>query len=49
MMELFYGALNKRELNKINKALSVFDILPLNEDITQIAIGLSKIIRKVMD
>ena len=40
LMELFYGALNKRELNKIKRALNEFDILLLNEDITQIAIKL---------
>ena len=39
-MELYYGALNKRELNKIKKALSEFSILPLNEEITEIAINL---------
>ena len=27
LMELFYGALNKRELNKIKRALSEFDII----------------------
>ena len=40
LMELFYGALNKRELNKIKRALNEFDIILLNEDITQIAIKL---------
>ncbi len=40
LMELYYGALNKRELNKIKKALSNFNILPLNEEITEIAINL---------
>ena len=40
LMEPFYGALNKRELNKIKRALNEFDILLLNEDITQIAIKL---------
>ena len=40
LMELFYGALNKRELNKIKRALSEFDILLLNEDITKIAVDL---------
>ena len=40
LMELFYGALNKRELKKIKRALSEFDILLLNEDITQIAVEL---------
>ena len=40
LMELYYGALNKRELNKIKRALSEFNILPLNEEITEIAINL---------
>ncbi len=40
LMELYYGALNKRELNKIKRALSEFSILPLNEEITEIAINL---------
>ena len=40
LMELFYGAFNKRELNKIKRALDEFDILSLNEDITQITIEL---------
>ena len=39
-MELYYGALNKIELNKIKRALSEFNILPLNEEITEIAINL---------
>ena len=40
LMEWYYGALNKRELNKIKRALSEFNILPLNEEITEIAINL---------
>ncbi len=40
LMELYYGALNKRELNKIKRALSEFNILPLDEEITEIAINL---------
>ena len=28
LMELFYGALNKRELNKIKRALNEFDLNP---------------------
>ncbi|RLF50164.1 MAG: type II toxin-antitoxin system VapC family toxin [Thermoplasmata archaeon] len=40
LMELYYGALNKKELNKIKKALSEFSILPLNEEITEITINL---------
>ena len=40
LMELFYGARNKRELVKIKKALKSFDILLIDENITQIAIEL---------
>lgn len=40
LMELFYGAINKKEMNKIKKALSEFDIKLLNEGITKIAIEL---------
>ncbi len=39
-MELYYGAFNKRELNKIKRALSKFNIQHLNEEITEIAINL---------
>jgi len=48
-MELYYGTLNKKELNKIKRALSEFNILPLNEEITEIAINLiEKNIQKAM-
>ena len=40
IMELFYGALNKKELKKIKSALSPYPILPINEKITVIAIDL---------
>ncbi len=40
LMEVYYGALNKRELITIKRALKNFTIIPLNEDITDIAIGL---------
>ena len=40
LMELYFGALNKRELNKIKKALSNFAVLPLDEDVTDISVNL---------
>ena len=40
IMELYYGALNKRELQKIKRALNLFKVIELNETITEIAIGL---------
>jgi len=40
LMELLYGALNKSEIKKIKRALSVFNIMNLNEEITEIAINL---------
>ncbi len=39
-MELFYGALNKRELNKIKNFLSNFKLLAINEDISILALDL---------
>ncbi len=33
-MELYYGALNKRELNVIKKFLKNFELLPINEKIS---------------
>jgi predicted nucleic acid-binding protein len=33
-MELFYGALNKKELEKLNKFISLFEIIPINEIIS---------------
>ncbi len=40
LMELFYGAFNKKELIKIKSALSEFNIFYLNEEITDTAINL---------
>ena len=40
LIKLYYGTFNKSELNKIKRALSEFNILPLNEEITEIAINL---------
>ena len=39
-MELYYGAINKRELNKIKKFLKSFDLLLINEEISKIALDL---------
>jgi predicted nucleic acid-binding protein len=39
-MELYYGALNKKELNKIKKFLDDFDLLLINEGISEIALDL---------
>ena len=42
VMELFYGALNKAELNKLEKFVSLFNIIYLDENISKIAIKLIK-------
>ncbi len=39
-MELILGATNKRELNVINKKLSRFSILLINQEITSLSISL---------
>jgi len=39
-MELYYGAINKRELNKIKKFLKSFNLLTINEEISKIALDL---------
>ena len=39
-MELYYGALNKRELNKIKKFLENFELLIINEEISKVALSL---------
>jgi len=39
-MELYYGAINKRELGKIKKFLKTLDVLAINEDISLIALNL---------
>ena len=46
LMELYYGALNKKELNKIKKALSNFEIIFLNEKITFISLQVIEIYSK---
>ena len=40
LMELFYGALNKRELNKIKKALNSFKIIHVDTRISNKAVEL---------
>jgi len=42
VMELYYGALNKAELNKLEKFSSMFHIIQINETISKTAIGLIK-------
>ena len=39
-MELFYGALNKAELEKLHKFISLFTVIPINENISAIASNL---------
>jgi len=39
-MELYYGAIDKRELNKIKKFLKSFNLLTINEEISKIALDL---------
>ncbi|ACO03160.1 MAG TPA: type II toxin-antitoxin system VapC family toxin [Persephonella sp.] len=39
-MELYYGAINKRELNKIKKFLKSFNLLAINEEISRISLEL---------
>ncbi len=39
-MELFYGARNKIELEKLNKFIQLFNIIPLDEEISNIATNL---------
>ncbi|WP_457623393.1 PIN domain-containing protein [Persephonella sp.] len=39
-MELYYGAINKRELTKIKKFLESFDLLLINEEISKISLEL---------
>ena len=40
LMELFYGALNKRELNQIKKALKNFKIIHIDTEISNKAVEL---------
>ncbi len=39
-MELYYGAINKKELNKIKRFLKSFNLLVINEEISKIALEL---------
>ena len=39
-MELFFGAKNKNELKKIKKGLSTFEIIHLNDEISNITLKL---------
>jgi predicted nucleic acid-binding protein len=39
-MELFYGALNKIELLKLKKFISLFEVIELNEKISKISTDL---------
>ncbi len=36
-MELFYGALNKKELEKLKKFIELFEVIPINSSISNIA------------
>ena len=38
VMELYYGALNKADLRKIKKYLGAFEIIQINQEISQLAI-----------
>ena len=40
LMELYFGAFNKRELEKIKKSLSSIPVLALNESTTTLALNL---------
>jgi tRNA(fMet)-specific endonuclease VapC len=42
VMELYYGALNKRELNKIKKNLKAIQIVNIDYDISKMAIKLTE-------
>jgi len=42
VMELYYGALNKTELNKLEKFVSLFNIIHLNENISKSSTKLIK-------
>ena len=42
VMELYYGALNKAELNKLEKFVSLFNIIHLDENISKTATKLIK-------
>ena len=40
VMELYFGAFNKRELNKIKKHLKALDIVHFDNDISELAVSL---------
>jgi len=40
VMELYFGALNKRELNKIRKDLKALNIIHFNNDISELAVAM---------
>ena len=42
VMELYYGAMNKTELNKLEKFTSLFKIVQINEKISKTAVQLVK-------
>ena len=42
VMELYYGAINKTELNKLEKFTSLFQIVQINEQISKTAVQLVK-------
>ena len=42
VMELYYGAINKTELNKLEKFSSLFKIIQINENISKKAVQLVK-------
>ena len=42
VMELYYGALNKAEVNKLEKFISLFHIIELNEEISMTSTKLIK-------
>ena len=46
LMELYFGAKSKKELILIKKFLSAFEILKLNEEITDISLNLIEIYSK---
>ncbi len=46
LMELYFGAKSKKELILIKKFLSAFEILKLNEDVTNISLNLIEIYSK---
>jgi tRNA(fMet)-specific endonuclease VapC len=41
-MELFFGALNKRELHQLEKFVQIFRMIHLNEEISSLALDLER-------